>query len=337
MVPPGGNHRPRMGFEAIVAATFAVILAGCIPGLQQQPPSVVAGTPGPDMLPAQDLRPLGRALAIRLIDASGEGLVPEGLIRRAERRLDLVKGVRLGTVAFLLAVIEERGQTAPVVAGLVHDGEAWQLEDLEAVRTVPAIGSNGFELVEAIAGGFIGVGGFVDPSLLRLDAVDPFGQVVDVDDPFAGGVLLLSSRFGVVRVHGDGRILGAQPIRVPATEAELEELRPVRLEPSSVEDARSVADRFVETFLTGGWVPAAPLYNPQGRPDLLLPELARVLPSGRWDVTGSPQVTEQGFTYPIDGPAGEARLAVRLNRWQGEWRVAVVEFRTPPEGSGPIG
>lgn len=333
------ERSPRNRREpTLLLAVAALAFAACVPGFDRpaQPPLVV-GTPGPDVLSADELAPLGRALAVRLVDSPAEGLAPEGMIRRFERNLDLVKGVRLGGVAFLLAVINERGQAAPVVGGFVHDGQEWQLDDLDPVRRVPGVGTNGFELAVAIAGGLVAVGGFVDPSLSRLDVVDPFGVPVDLDDPLAGGILLLSDRFGVVRVHRDDRIIGAEPVRVPATEGELEQLQPDRLERSSLDDARSVADRFVESFLSGGWVPATPYYNPQARPDLLLPELSRVLGPGAWDVSGSPQATEQGFTYRIDGPEGDARLGVQLNQWLGEWRVARIEFRTPPGGMGPIG
>jgi hypothetical protein len=288
-------------------------------------------------MPEEGLEPLGRALAIRLVEVAGEGPATEGLIRSAQRQLRLVKGIRVGGVAFLLAIITQAGDSGPVLAGFLHDGESWQLEDLSIVRSVPGIGSNGFTLVVATAGGLVAVGGFVDPSVSRLSVVDPFGTVVDADDPLAGGAILVSGRFGLVQVRRGDLVIGAEPVTIAATEEELEQLRPDRLDEGTVDAARQAADAFVAAFLSRGWVPAAEHFNPRGRPDLLLPALAEVVPPAEWEVAGPPRETGQGFVYPIEGPDGKARLGVQVNQWLGDWKVVRILFSTPPGGAAPIG
>jgi hypothetical protein len=323
----------------LTAMAVAILATGCTPGLGDPVRPAAAGTPGPDVMPEEATVGLRRAFALRLLEGTGDDPPTEGMIRRAERDIQVVKAVRAGPVAFLLAVVSDRTGSAQAFVSLVQEGRGWRVDDLRVIQGFPELGSNAFVFRILVVGPLVAVGGFVDPSASRVDAVDPFGTVVDADDPLAGGAIVVSDRFGLTRIHRGDRIIGAVPVTIAATPEELREFQPARLEGPAAREARIVADGFVRAFLSGGWVPATSFYNPEGRPDLLLPPMAEVVPSSRWRLTGPVEVTARGFRYPIEGPGGRALLDVQVNRWAGDWKVARMIFLTPPGGDspGPIG
>jgi hypothetical protein len=321
-----------------VAALAVVIVTGaCSPRFSSSTPPVAAGTPGPDVMAEEDTLGLRRAFALRLLEATRAEKPKERMIRRVEADIQMVKAVQAGTVAFLLAVVTEPGDSAQAFVSLVREGKGWRVDDLRVVRGVPEVGSNAFDFEILTVGPLVGVGGFVDPTASRVDAVDPFGRVIDADDPLAGGAIVVSDRFGLTRIHRRDRVIGAVPVTIATTPEELREFQPARLEGSAA--ARAVADGFVRAFLSGGWVPATSFYNPGGRPDLLLPPMAKVVPPGSWQLSGPVEVTARGFRYPIEGAGGRALLDIQLNRWAGDWKVARMMFLRPPGGDtpGPIG
>jgi hypothetical protein len=323
-----------------VAALVVLILTGaCSPRFSSSAPPVAVGTPGPDVMAEEDTLGLRRAFALRLLEATRAEEPKERMIRRTEAGIQVLKAVQAGSVAFLLAVVTEPGDSAQAFVSLVREGQGWRVDDLRVVRGVPEVGSNAFDFEILTVGPLVGVGGFVDPTASRVDAVDPFGRVIDADDPLAGGAIVVSDRFGLTRIHRRDRLIGAVPVTIAATPEELRDFQPARLEGASAGEARAVADGFVRAFLSGGWVRATSFYNPGGRPDLLLPPMAEVVPPGRWQLTGTVEVTARGFRYPIEGAGGRALLDVQLNRWDGEWKVARMMFLRPPGGDtpGPIG
>jgi hypothetical protein len=323
-----------------VAALAAVVLAAeCSPQLGGPVGPVSVGTPGPDVMAEEDTAGLRRAFALRLLEVTRDGKPTEGMISRIQAGIQVVKAVRAGPVAFLLAVVTERGDSAQAFVSLLREGRGWRVDDLRVVRGVPEVGSNDFDFEILTVGALVGVGGFVDPTASRVDTVDPFGRVIDADDPLAGGAIVVSDRFGLTRIHRRERVIGAVPVTIAATPEELREFQPARLEGTAAGEARAVADGFVRAFLSGGWVPATTFYNPGGRPDLLLPPMADVLSPGPWELSGPVEVKARGFLYPIEGPGGRAVLDVQLNRWAGDWKVARMMFLTPPGGDtpGPIG
>lgn len=323
-----------------VAALVVVVLSGaCSPRLSSPSPPVTVGTPGPDVMAEEDTLGLRRAFALRLLEATRAEEPKEGMIRRTEADIQVVKAVQAGTVAFLLAVVTEPGESAQAFVSLLRERREWRVDDLRVVRGVPEVGSNAFDFEILTVGPLVGVGGFVDPTASRVEAVDPFGRVIDADDPLAGGAIVVSDRFGLTRIHRRERVIGAIPVTIAATPEELRGFQPARVEGAAVEEARPVADGFVRAFLSGGWVQATSFYNPEGRPDLLLPPMARVVPAGRWQLSGPVEVRARGFRYPIEGAGGRALLDVQLNRWAGDWKVARMMFLRPPGGDtpGPIG
>jgi hypothetical protein len=321
------------------ALAVMVIVAACSPLARGPVGPVSVGTPGPDVMAEEDTAGLLRAFALRLLEAPREAKPTERMIRRIQAGIQVVKAVRAGPVAFLLAVVTERGGSAQAFVSLLQEGRGWRVDDLRVVRGVPEVGSNAFDFEILTVGTLVGVGGFVDPTASRVDSVDPFGRVIDADDPLAGGAIVVSDRFGLTRIHRRERVIGAVPVSIAASPEELRRFQPARLERTAVREARRVADGFVRTFLSGGWVPATSFYNPEGRPDLLLPPMADVLSPGPWELSGPIEVKARGFLYPIQGPGGRALLDVQLNRWAGDWRVARMTFLTPPGGDtpGPIG
>jgi hypothetical protein len=323
----------------VAALAVVMLVAACSPQFGGPAGPVSVGTPGPDVMAEEATASLRRAFALRLLETTREAKPTEGMIRRAQAGIQVVKAVRAGPVAFLLAAVTERGDSAQAFVSLLHEGRGWRVDDLRVVRGVPEVGSNAFDFEILTVGALVGVGGFVDPTASRVDTVDPFGRVIDADDPLAGGAIVVSDRFGLTRIHRRERVIGAVPVTIAVSPGELQRFQPARLQRTAIREARPVADGFVRAFLSGGWVPATTFYNPGGRPDLLLPPMADVLSPGPWELSGPVEVKARGFLYPIEGPGGRAALDVQVNRWAGEWKVARMMFLTPPGGDtpGPIG
>jgi hypothetical protein len=317
----------------------AAAVAGSACSVPSSPPtpgtSQAAGTPGPEELTEDQAIGLRRALAAESL-GEADGLPSEAAVDEALPDVQVLKAVRLGGTAFALATLGGKTEGA-VFASLGLRVSGWRVEGVAPVSVAPPRDSNGFLLQTLSVGGLVAHGGFVDPTASAVDTLDPFGDLVDADEPFAGAVLVTSRRFGLLRVLRGHRTIGALQIVVTSSD-ELALLQPTRIEEALRRDARQVADRFVDTFLTDGWVEATAYYNPDGRPDLLLPPLATVVRPGVWRREGQPDAQRKGFIYPIRGPQGRAFLHVEVALHLGEWKVTGCALSTPPEGGAvPIG
>jgi hypothetical protein len=291
------------------------------------------GTPGPEELTEDQAVGLRRALAA---ESLGDGQPSEGAIDAALRGVEVLKAVRVGGTAFAVATVGSR-EGGAVFATLGLGSNGWRVESVADIPVAPPRDSNGFLLQTLSVGGLVAHGGFVDPTVSAVDTLDPFGDLVDADEPFAGAVLVTSRRFGLVRVLRGRRTIGALQIVVTSAD-ELALLQPTPVEDRFRRDAREVADRFVNAFLTDGWVDATAFYNPDGRPDLLLPPLATVVEPGVWRRAGRPDAQRTGFVYPIRGLQRRAFLHVEVSLHLGEWRVTGCAMSSPPESEAvPIG
>jgi hypothetical protein len=303
-----------------VACCLALVACSALPAEPGSGPVRATGTVGPEELSETAAADLREAVADHLVEESAE----------------LLKAVRIGGAAFAVATAHGDQGREETFLSLKQGGSGWRVQDAAPIRAFPARGSNGFAFQTLVVGALVAHGGFVDPTASLVDAVDPFGHVVDADSPFAGAVLLVSDRFGLLRIHRGSRIIGALQVIITSAE-ELALLQPTVVEPSFREDARDVADAFVEAFLSDGWESATTHYNPDGRPDLLLPPLEEVVEPGEWDVNGLIRSEPRGFLYPISSAGEEAFLHVQVILHLGEWKVTGVAVSTPPEVGGSIG
>jgi hypothetical protein len=305
-----------------VALVAALALTACsaVPAEPGSGRARATGTPGPEALSETQAAGVRSAVADHVGDEDAQ----------------LLKAIRIGGTAFALATGRTDRRPEETFLSLEQRGGAWRVQDDAPITAVPARESNGFAFQTLVAGTWVAHGGFVDPTASLVDAVDPFGQMVDADEPFVGAVLVVSDRFGLLRIHRGARALGAlQVIITPPDELAL--IQPTLVEPSLRDDAREVADRFVGAFLAEGWVPATTYYNPDGHPDLLLPPLEGVVEPGEWAVDGTVRSEPRGFLYPISSTRGDAFLHVQVILHLGEWKVTGVAVSTPPEEGGPIG
>jgi hypothetical protein len=305
-------------------AALAVLLAGCSIGgsvSREGPPNAAPTGPAPIDVTDDEAQQLGEALAGELL-AGGAGAEPPGV--------EVVKAIRTGDAAFAVASAPRRPGADEIFASLTRRGEDWQVADIAPIPMLPPRGSNAFLFQTLTAGVLVAHGGFVDPDASLVDTLDPFGRVVDEDEPFSGAAVVLSERFGLLRVHESSEVLGALQIAVTSAQ-ELELLRPMPVPEPRRAEAMNIADRFVDSLLEEGWAEATSFYNPDGRPDLLLPPMETVVEPGTWSREGSVDIGPRGFIYPISGPDGSALLHVQLTRRLGEWKVTGCALSTPPE------
>jgi hypothetical protein len=319
----------------LIALLLVLAVPACSPGgagKAPRPPPV--GPAGPGELTETEAEPLAEALTADL--AEGEDLSDIGS-GEAPGQVEVLKAVRQGGAAFMVASVAGRSGSDEAFVSLTVRTGGWQVRDVAPIAVIPPRGSNAFLFQTLTLGLLVAHGGFVDPNASAVDSVDPFGRVVDEDEPFAGAAVVISEPFGLLRVHGEGRVIGALQIAVTSAD-ELELLRSSPVGPSVRDEAKEVADRFVDTLLSEGWVQAASHYNPVGRPDLLLPPLETVVAPGSWTQDGEPEVQARGFIYPISSAQGKGLLHTQLTRYLGEWKVAGCALSTPPEDAAePIG
>lgn len=312
-------------------AALAVLLTGCSiagPGSEPGPTGVPPTASAPIDVTEAEATELGEALAGELAEG-GSTDEPPGV--------EVVKAIRMGDAAFAVASMRGRSGADEVFAALTRRAGGWRVADVASIPLLPPRGSNAFLFQTLTAGILVAHGGFVDPEASLVDTLDPFGRVVDEDEPFSGAAVVLSERFGLLRVHESSQVLGALQIAVTSSE-ELQLLEPMPVPEPKRAAAMDVADRFVDTLLEEGWAEATSFYNPDGRPDLLLPPLQTVMEPGEWTRDGKPEPQPEGFIYPISGPQGSAMLHVQLTRRLGEWKVTGCAVSTPPEnGAEPVG
>jgi hypothetical protein len=298
------------------------------------PPPPTIGPPGPPELTEAEAEPLAEALATDILEGESPSEIEAG---DSLGEVEVLKAVRRGDAAFMVASTAGRPGPDEAFVSLVLRTGGWQVVDVAPIVAVPPRGSNAFLFQTLTVGLLVAHGGLVDPNASAVDALDPFGRVVDEDEPFAGAAVVVSERFGLLRVHGEGRAIGALQIAVTSAD-ELELLRSSPVRPTRRDEARPVADGFVDTLLSEGWVEATSFYSPVGRPDLLLPPLETVVAPGSWSRDGKPEVQPRGFVYPISSAQGEGLLHIQLTRYLGEWKVTGCALSTPPEDAAePIG
>jgi hypothetical protein len=318
----------------LIACLLALSVPACaLEGTETVPPPPPVGPAGPEELTETEAEPLADALA----DDLRPGERQSGIGAGGSVDVEVLKAIRRGGAAFMVASVAGRQGSDEAFVSLTDRTGGWEVMDVAPIEALPPRGSNAFLFQTLTVGLVVAHGGFVDPNASAVDAVDPFGTVIDEDEPFAGAAVVISEAFGLLRVHGEGRVIGALQIAVTSSD-ELELLRSSPVSSSVRDEAREVADRFVATLLTDGWVEATTYYNPVGRPDLLLPPLETVVAPGSWTRDGEPQLHPRGFIYPISGAQGEGLLHVQLTRYLGEWKVTGCALSTPPEDAAePVG
>ena len=324
-----------MAGRLVASLLVSLVVPACsLRGPVTAPPRQPIGPAGPEELTEAEAEPLAEALAADLVAGGDLSEIRGG---GSAGQVEVLKAVRQGRAAFMVASVAARPGSDEAFVSLTVRTGGWEVMDVAPIAAIPPRGSNAFLFQTLTAGLLVAHGGFVDPNASAVDAVDPFGTVIDQDEPFAGAAVVVSERFGLLRVHGEGRVIGALQIAVTsADELEMLESSPVR--PSVRDEAREVADRFVDTLLSEGWVEATTFYNPAGRPDLLLPPLETVVTPGSWTRDGEPESQPRGFVYPISGAQGEGLLHVHLTRYLGQWKVTGCALSTPPEDAAePIG
>jgi hypothetical protein len=319
----------------LIPLLLVLAVPACSPGgADTAPPPQPLGPPGPEELTEAEAEPLAEALASDLVEGGDLSEIGSG---ESAGQVEVLKAVRQGGAAFMVASVAGRPGSDEAFVSLTARTGGWQVRDLAPIAAIPPRGSNAFLFQTLTLGLLVVHGGFVDPNASAVDAVDPFGRVVDEDEPFAGAAVVISEPFGLLRVHGEGRVIGALQIAVTSAD-ELELLQSSPVGPSVRDEAGEVADRFVDTLLSEGWVEATSDYNPVGRPDLLLPPLETVVRPGSWTRDGEPEVQPRGFIYPISSAQGKGLLHIQLTRYLGEWKVTGCALSTPPEdATEPIG
>jgi hypothetical protein len=130
---------------------------------------------------AQDLVDAGWADELMLASPG------EDLLRATIEKVDVLKAVRRSQLAFALFAIRiEDGPAEHGMAALSPSSGTWGVQELnlgkENFRPVPK-SLNGSSFLPISTGGQGAFGGFVDPTVSRVEMIDGRTRVVDVDIP----------------------------------------------------------------------------------------------------------------------------------------------------------
>jgi hypothetical protein len=285
--------RSRVAATAVVVA-LALVVAGCsgsshIGGPSPSPfgqlPSVPAANPRPG-IPSAAVKALAADLQLK------------------PRAVHVVKGLTSEKAAAALVTFPQKGkQTRRLVSFRYRVGKKkkqWSVEsaspDLWADR--PAAGSRLYPVTSVAAGPWVGVGGFVDPDVQRLEAVGPNGSLVDRQPVRDGAALVFAAPGSTLAGYDDKGLVFATPVLAGS--------------PQSVgggDAAVGIGSTFAAEIISPRWMNAADLVTDDVPAQNLLPPLHAFLASDRARVEGQGRTTPSGATFVIDsGP-----LKWRLN------------------------
>jgi hypothetical protein len=289
----------RLGSVRIAIAALAVALAAAACSGSNHPvgPSPSPFGPLPDV-PVADSRPGVPPAAVKAL-ATALQLKPHSV--------HVVGGLTNGDHALALVRFRVKGrQTRGLVSFEFRapkkrpHGKQWSVEaaspDLWA--TPPTAGSRSYPVTSVAAGEWVGVGGFVDPHVHRLEAVGPTGSLVDQQPVKGGAVLVFAAPGSTLAGYDDNGLVFATPV--------------VTGSPPSVgggDAAVGLGSTFAAEIISPRWTKAADLVTDDVPAAYMLPPLHSFLASDRARVDGQGQKTKTGASFVIDsGP-----LKWRLN------------------------
>jgi hypothetical protein len=177
----------------------------------------------------------------------------------------------------------------------------WSLEAVgpDLWASPPRPGSRSYPIASVAAGGLIGVGGFIDPRVTRVQAVDPAGSVVSRARPDRGAVVLFS-RPGATLAGFDARGLAFATPTLTGSPGTL----------GGGDAAVGIGATFAAEIVSSRWTAAADLVADGVDARFLLPPLHRFLGSAGARVLGRGKATRSGATFLVD--AGRIRWQLTL-------------------------
>jgi hypothetical protein len=282
----------------------------------------------PTAEPIVNLDPFRTPIAQQLVDDGWAaelflGDPGEQLLQSTLEKVEVLKALRVSGLVFALFAIDTgTGSGEHGIAWLSRSQQDWDVQELHlgdeaSFRPIPE-GSNGSSLLPILAERQAGFGGFVDPTVTRVEMVDPRLRVVDADIPSNGATVFLASVWGQIRYYRGDTIVGAVPVsgeESPAPATYLDE------------EAREVADAFVEAMLSGEWEAAATLFAPGTRAIALLPPLEDVLNAAPHRRSGRPKAVRYAFFYGLERSPDSATLQVSMTDQSGDWKVFSYGYR----------
>lgn len=238
-------------------------------------------------------------------------------------RVKVVKHAAVGKTAFaLVEVIGDPQERRGFAQMTRRDGE-WLVETVspDLWQQVPAAGSNRFELTGGTLEGRYALGGFVDPTVTRLETIEADGRVYDADTPTEGATVLVTRPWLQFRVYRGESLLGASlttPQDPPGVATPIDQ------------NGMEIAEKFMEQLLSSEWTGAAQFFAAGTPTDRVLPPLRDVL----LELEGSPVPVEGEpnslafVAFEFEG--SDALLSLTLTMERGGWRIWAYTLQNLP-------
>ena len=299
------------GPAAILAVALAFSACG---GTSHVGPSPSPFGSIPEMQPVHSHHGAGRALVKAMA----------GAVHLKPRDVRVISAVTSGDQAVALIGYRANGkQTNRVVAfgyrtikrkrnGKKLSEKRWVAEDAttDLWPDRPKPGSRAYPVGSVAAGDMIGVGGYIDPGITRVEADGPTGTVVD-RQPVRGGAVVLFARPGSTLAGYDRQGLAfATPVLAgsPGTIA-------------GGDAAVGLGNTFTALVLSPRWQQAADLVADGVSPRGLLPPLHRFLGARPARVVGRGTKTKTGATFVVQSGPLRWRLTLITEAHGGSLKV----------------
>jgi hypothetical protein len=283
----------RRAPRALVVLVVALVAAGCSGHGHDSGPSPSALGPLPDVPAAR----------------STPGL-PHGAIKALASELELkrrmvhvVTSLTSGDHAVALAHFPSKGAQTRRLVSFAYDKpkKRWTVETVSSDLwpDVPAAGSRSYPVTSVAAGPWVGVGGFVDPNVTRLEAAGPTGALVDRQPVKDGAALVFASPGATLAGYDSKGLTFATPVITG----------PARVVGGG-DAAVGIGSAFTAEMLSTRWEAAADLVADGVSPAYLLPPLRGFLSSSRARVAGPGRTTDTGASFIIDSGPLKWRLTL---------------------------
>lgn len=240
-------------------------------------------------------------------------------------RVEEIKTVQTQDQAFFLIIEHDAGRQIRRFGWLSQEENGnWRLGDVTGEglwEEIPESGTYDLSLLPLETQTSRALGGFVDPSLSRVESLDGTGRLVDADAPRRGGTILLTEGWGQIRAFTKDRLVAVLsiysarrlPKRVPTDEG-----------------ARDVADTFLARLLDGGWRDATGFLADFVPPAKFLPVFKELM--GEFDSEMGVGRPENGaIAYTVPGQEEPGVFHVHMTKESGAWRVWGYSYDASPE------
>ena len=198
--------RLRLVPVATLALAAALASVGCSNSGHPVGPSPSPFGPLPNV-PVADSRPGVPAAAVK-------GFADALQLKR--RKVHMIAGLTNGEHAVALLRFPDEGKETRRLVSFEYRArkKRWAVEaaSSDLWDHPPAAGSRSYPVTSVPAGSWIGVGGFVDPKVRRLEAAGPTGSLVDQQPVKDGAALVFASPGSTLAGYDENGLVFATPV-----------------------------------------------------------------------------------------------------------------------------